>query len=115
MRQQGASSCVDYLVPSDDASYWLHHAVLRNPMRPPPGAPAPVYFYRDAVTRWITGGGLEFAIADLRVVPREVREEIDVQAQFGTIVAGRNRAGVPCREDAPVQATGSAMILPSNR
>jgi hypothetical protein len=98
LRERRASACVDYLVPSDDASYWLHHAVLGNPMRPPAGAPAPVFFYRDAVTRWIVGGGLEFAIADLRVVPREVREEIEPQARFGSIVVGKNRAGVRCRD-----------------
>ena len=90
-RDHAPSACIDYLVPSDDTSYWLHHAVLRNPMRPPANAPAPVFFYRDAVTRWIAGHGLPFAIADLTIVPREIREEIEPAARFGSIVAGPHR------------------------
>jgi hypothetical protein len=94
--------CVDYLVPSDDTSYWLHHAVLGNPMHPPPGVPAPAFFYRDVVTRWIAGQGLPFAIADLTIVPREVREDIEPLAQFGSIVTGRRRGGqAPCGSREP--------------
>ena len=58
-------------------------------MHPPSGVAPPSFVYRDVVTRWAEGNGLLYAIADLTVVPREVREEIDNAARFGSIVAGR--------------------------
>ncbi len=93
------NACVDYLVPSDDTSYWLHHAAIGNPMRPRPGDPAPQFSYRDVVTRWIAGGGRPYAIADLALVPREIREDLEPLAQFGSIVVGRRRAGGACRSE----------------
>jgi hypothetical protein len=98
-RDHARHGCVDYLVPSDDASYWLHHAVLRNPMHPPPGVRAPSFVYRDVVTRWVVGNGRPYAIADLSVIPREVREEIDGAARFGSIVAGARRNAAPCTSE----------------
>jgi len=95
-RDHARPGCVDYLVPSDDSSYWLHHAVLRNPMHAPPGAAPPSFVYRDVVTRWVVGRGLPYVIADLTVVPREVREEIHGAARFGSIVAGGRLNAGPC-------------------
>jgi len=92
-------ACIDYLVRSDDTSYWLHHAGLGNPVRPKPGDPEPQFFYRDVVVRWINGGGRPYAIADLGVVPREIREDLEPLAQFGSIVVGRRRAGGVCRSE----------------
>jgi hypothetical protein len=88
--------CVEYLVLHDSTSYWLHHAVLGNPMQPAPGAAPPVFFYRVALVRWITGTSFPVTIADLSVVPREVREDLDVLARFGHVVVGRRRGTTAC-------------------
>jgi hypothetical protein len=90
------AACVDYLVRSDDTSYWLHHAALGNPMRPRPGDPAPQFSYREVVERWIAGGGRLYAIADLALVPHEIRDDLEPLAQFGSVVVGRRRAGGTC-------------------
>jgi hypothetical protein len=112
-RDHARPGCVDYLVPSDDSSYWLHHAVLRNPMHAPPGVAPPSFVYRDVVTRWVVGSGLPYAIADLTVVPREVRDEIDHAARFGSIVAGGRRNAGPCASEP--HAVGSSINAPSNK
>jgi hypothetical protein len=90
-------ACVDYLVRSDDTSYWLHHAALGNPMRPRPGDPEPQFTYRDVVEQWIVGGGRPYAIADLALVPQDVDEDLEPLAQFGSVVVGRRRMGGACR------------------
>jgi hypothetical protein len=95
-REHSQTNCIEYLVPQDSTSYWLHLAVLGNPWHPAPGAPVPVYVYRDAVIRWITGTSHPVAIADLSVVPREVREDMDVLARFGRIAVGRRRGAAEC-------------------
>lgn len=88
--------CIEYLVRQDSTSYWLHQAVLRSPMQPAPGVAAPVFVYRDALVRWITGTSLPVTIADLSLVPREVREDLDVLAQYGHIAVGRRRGTSGC-------------------
>jgi hypothetical protein len=105
-------ACIEYLVPKDATSYWLHLAVLRNAMEPPPGAAPPVFDFTQSIVRWLTNQSQPFAIADLTVTPREVREQIDVLAQFGAIVVGRRRGVAGCGEG---YSTGSATILPSKR
>jgi hypothetical protein len=90
-------SCVEYLVPQDATSYWLHLAVLWNPSVRPAGLPPPALFFRDAVTRWITNTSYPVAIVDLRAIPRDVREELEVLARFGPIVvAKRPNASTAC-------------------
>jgi hypothetical protein len=106
-------ACVEYLVPKDATSYWLHLAVLRNGMQPPRGAAPPAFDFTDAIVRWLTNRSHPFAIADLSVTPREVREQIDVLAQFGAIVVGRRRGAADGCGDG--YAIGSATILPSKR
>jgi hypothetical protein len=88
--------CIEYLVRQDSTSYWLHQAVLRNPMQPAAGAAPPVFVYRDALVRWITGTSFPITIADLSLVPREVREDLDVLARFGRIAVGRRRGTTGC-------------------
>jgi hypothetical protein len=95
-REHAQRDCIEYLVPQDSTSYWLHLAVLGNPWHPAPGAPVPVYVYRDAVIRWIDGTSHPVAIADLSVVPRDVREDMDVLARFGHIAVGRRRGTTAC-------------------
>jgi hypothetical protein len=95
-REHAQPDCIEYLVPQDSTSYWLHLAALGNPSQPEPGTPVPVYIYRDAVIRWITGTSHPVAIADMSVIPREVREELDVLARFGHIAVGRRRGTTEC-------------------
>lgn len=95
-RDHAQPDCIEYLVPQDSTSYWLHQAVLRNPMQPLPGSAPPVFFYRDALVRWITGTSFPVTIADLSVVPREVREDLDLLAQFGQVAVGRRRGTIAC-------------------
>jgi hypothetical protein len=95
-RDHAQADCIEYLVRQDSTSYWLHQAVLRNPMQPPPESAPPVFFYREAVVRWITGNSFPVAIADLSVVPREVREDLDVLARFGHVAVGRRRGTTAC-------------------
>lgn len=95
-RDHAQRDCVEYLVLQDSTSYWLHQAVLDNPMQPAPGSAPPVFVYRDALVRWITGTSFPVAIADLSVIPREVREDLDVLARFGNAVVGRRRGTTAC-------------------
>jgi hypothetical protein len=106
--------CVDYLVRSDDTSYWLHHAALGNRMHQRPGGPRPQFSYRVVVERWIAGGGQRYAIAGLARVPREIREDLEPLAQFGSILVGRRRAGGACGAGSDY-AVGSGTIAPSKR
>ena len=76
---------------SDDTSYWLHHAVIGNPDPSAARVGAPV-LYRDALMRWIAGSGLPCAIADLAIVPREVRDDLESLARFGYVAVGRSVA-----------------------
>ena len=89
-------NCIEYLVAQDSTSYWLHQAVLGNPMQPPPGVAPPVFVYRDALVRWITGTSFPVTIADFSLVPREVREDVEVLARFGRIAVGRRRGTSAC-------------------
>ena len=95
-RDHAQPDCIEYLVTQDSTSYWLHQAVLRNPMQPLPGSAPPVFVYREAVVRWITGNSFPVAIADLSVVPREVREDLDVLARFGHVAVGRRHGTTAC-------------------
>ncbi len=95
-RAHAQPDCIEYLVPQDSTSYWLHQAVLGNPMQPAPGAAPPVFVYHDALVRWITGTSFPVAIADLSVIPREVREDLEVLARFGHVAVGRRRGATAC-------------------
>jgi hypothetical protein len=93
------TDCVEYLVPQDSTSYWLHLAVLGNPSQPPPGALPPYFFYKEALVRWITKASYPVTIADLSVVPREVPDDVDVLARFGNIIVGRRPGASGCQSN----------------
>jgi hypothetical protein len=76
-------ACVDYIVPSADTAYWLHLAVLGNPRASARTAEVDRESMRDVIGRWIEGRGRTFAIADLSVVPDEVRQRAEVVRPFG--------------------------------
>lgn len=88
--------CVEYLVGDDETAYWLHLAVLGNPRMSPRTGDNRTYEPTDAVVRWLTPGGLPYAIADLPALPRGVRDELDVMQAFGTAAVVRRRGPTSC-------------------
>ena len=88
--------CIEYLVGDDETSYWLHLAVLGNPRMSARTADWATYEPKDAILRWLTPGGLPFAIADMPALPRGVREELDVAERFGSAAIVRRRGPVSC-------------------
>jgi hypothetical protein len=77
-------ACVEYLVGNSDTAYWLHLAVLGNPRASPRTANVETFDEHRALVRWINPGGFPYAIADLTIVPRDVRDASDVLVQFDT-------------------------------
>jgi hypothetical protein len=95
LRSQGITTCVDYLVSDAETAYWLHLAVLGNPRAAARMEEIDRYDPRAAMGPWITAEGRRFAIADLRLLPDEVRSRVDVTAQVGHagVVSLRNPSG----------------------
>ena len=77
-------TCVDYLVADAQTAYWLHLAVLGNPRASDRMADIDRYEPRAAVGPWITAEGRGYAIADLRLLPHEVRSHVEIVSRFGT-------------------------------
>jgi hypothetical protein len=88
--------CVEYLVGDDETAYWLHLSVLGNPRMSPRTADTKTFEPVDAVLRWLTPGGLPYAIVDLPSIPRDVREELDILTQFGTAAVAKRRGPSSC-------------------
>jgi hypothetical protein len=84
-------TCADYLVADAETAYWLHLAVLGNPRSGARRAEIERYNPRAAVGPWITSEGRSYAIADLRLLPDEVRSRVDLVAQFGNAAVIRSR------------------------
>jgi len=54
---------------------------------------------KKALVRWILPGGLPYAITDnFDALPRDIRDNVDVLAQFGSaaVVKRRGSAATPC-------------------
>ena len=100
-REHVEHGCVDYLVRSEDTGYWLHLAVLRNPRAGPRLARPDAFDPHRAMARWIEPAGLPFAIADLSILPNDVRTQVDVLAQFGEAAVIRRRGASTCPEPQP--------------
>jgi hypothetical protein len=88
--------CVEYLVDNESTVYWLHHAVLGNPRTPARPDERALYELPATVVRWLTPGGLPYAIADLTVLARDIRSDLDVIAAFGTAAVARRRGASAC-------------------
>jgi hypothetical protein len=54
------------------------------------------YKLTPALIRWLTPGGLPYAIADLPALPRDVRDELDVLSSFGTAAVVKRRGPSTC-------------------
>jgi len=95
-RANVGQTCVDYLVADAETAYWLHLAVLGNPRASQRMIEIDRYDPRAAAGPWITSEGRSYGIADLRLLPDEVRSRVDVVAQYG-------RAAVIRRRDATIK------------
>jgi hypothetical protein len=91
LRANGAASCADYLVADAETAYWLHLAVLGNPRSTDRMKEVDRYDPRAAVGPWITAEGRTYAIADLRLLPAEVRSRVELAAQFGSAAVIKRR------------------------
>lgn len=89
-------SCVEYLVGDAETAYWLHLAVLGNPRMSPRTGDDDTYELVPALVRWLTPGGLPFAIADLPALPHDIRDELDVVQRFDTAAVVRRRGPSSC-------------------
>jgi hypothetical protein len=88
--------CVEYLVGNDNTAYWLHLAVLGNPRRGSRTADNGTYELTPALVRWLTPGGLPYAIADLRVIPTDIGDASEVVTQFGRAVVIKRKGPSSC-------------------
>ncbi len=76
-------TCVDYLVADAETAYWLHLAVLGNHRGTDRMIEMDRYEPRAAMGPWITAEGRNYAIADLRLLPDEVRSRVEILGTFG--------------------------------
>jgi hypothetical protein len=83
LRSNGGAACSDYLVTDAQTAYWLHLAVLGNPRSTERMRELDLYEPRAAMAPWITAEGRRYAIADLRLLPDEVRNRVQIVTQFG--------------------------------
>ena len=93
VRANGGAACADYLVGDAETAYWLHLAVLGNPRSTARTLELGSFDPRAAMAPWITAEGRPFGIADLRLLPDEVRSRVDMAAQFNTAGVIRLRDG----------------------
>jgi hypothetical protein len=70
--------------------------VLGNPRMSARTGDNSTYEPNDAIVRWLTPGGLPYAIADLPALPRGVRDDLDIVRQFGTAAIARRRGAASC-------------------
>jgi len=91
LRANGGAPCADYLVADAETAYWLHLAVLGNPRATERMQEIDRYDPRAAAGPWITAESRNYAIADLRLLPDEVRSRVDIAAQFGSAAVIKRR------------------------
>jgi hypothetical protein len=96
LRANAGATCSDYLVTDAETAYWLHLAVLGNPRSGERMRELDRYEPRAAMAPWITATGQRYAIADLRLLPDEVRSRVQIVKEFG-------HAAVIARRDATME------------
>jgi hypothetical protein len=83
-------ACVDYFSRHWLTGYWLHLDVLGNP-RDSDRMRAETFEFHDAVSRWIEGRGLPYAIVeDVSAIPREIRADMTVLHAFPPAAVVKN-------------------------
>ena len=90
--------CVEYLVGSGDTAYWLHLAVLGNARQGARTADSATYELTPALVRWLTPGGLPYAIVDFASIPSGIRDELDLVARFDGAGVAKRRGPSTCDE-----------------
>jgi hypothetical protein len=95
----GHPGCVEYLVADANTAYWLHLAALGNRRMSARTADASTFELRDALVRWLTPGGLEYAIVERHAIPAGIDRELDVAADFGDAVVARRKGAAACPDD----------------
>jgi hypothetical protein len=92
-----APECVEYVVAGADTAYWLHLAVLGQPRAAQRTAALDSYGVNAAVGRWLDGTSLPYAVADLTVLPMDLRETTTTVQRFGTaaVIARTARPNEP--------------------
>ena len=83
LRSNGGAACADYLVADAETAYWLHLAVLGNPRAGERMHELDRYEPHAAIAPWITAEGRRYALADLDLLPDEVRSRVQILEQFG--------------------------------
>jgi hypothetical protein len=92
------ANCVEYLVGDDEAAYWLHLAVLGNPRMSARTGDNDTCELSPTLLRWLTPGGLTYAIVDLPAVPGGIRDELDIVARFDSAAVAKRRGPSSCPE-----------------
>lgn len=77
-RERVAPECVDYLVANADTAYWLHLAIMGNRRASERTVNDITFATQSAFERWLTDDGPPYAIADMSVVPAEIRDRVRV-------------------------------------
>jgi hypothetical protein len=86
--------CVDYIVRDAETAYWLHLAVMGQPRSSPRTDSIDGYRSNRVIGYWIEGGSLPYAIAEARLIPREVRETTTIIHRVGeAAIIERNDRG----------------------
>ncbi len=94
--------CVDYLVGNEYTAYWLHLAVLGNARASARTGDDNTFATQASFARWLVPGTPRYAIANLAVLPAEIRESVDVLTQTGqAVVIGRRGDGTCPPSDRP--------------
>ena len=96
VRANVGTTCVDYLVEDPQTAYWLHLAVLGNPRASQRSAEVDRHNVRAAFARWIPAEGLPYAIADLTLLPDEIRTRVELVKQFGRAGVIKRPNGAAC-------------------
>jgi asparagine N-glycosylation enzyme membrane subunit Stt3 len=97
VRANVGQSCVDYLVADAETAYWLHLAVLGNPRSSARMEEIDRYEPNSAMAPWIASAGRGHAIANLRLLPDEVRSRVEIVRTWGSAAVIRQPGATGCR------------------
>ena len=89
-------NCVDYLVGNDYTAYWLHLAVLGNPRISSRTGDDDTFGTQASMARWLVPGSPRYALANLRILPDEIRNDVIVLQQFGDVAVVERRVPSTC-------------------
>jgi hypothetical protein len=88
--------CVDYLVGNEYTAYWLHLAVLGNPRISSRTGDDNTFLTQPSMGRWLVPGPPRYAIANLAILPAEIRGDVNVLQQFGQAAVIERRSSSAC-------------------